>query len=38
MVAAELLIDGMTLRLFNGADEHVVQSPLQYIGGMKHAW
>ena len=38
MVAAELLIDGITLRLFNGADERVVQSTLQYIGGMKHAW
>ena len=38
MLAAELLIDGITLRLFNGADECVVQSTLQYIGGMKHAW
>lgn len=37
-VAAELLIGGITLRLFNGADERVVQSTLQYIGGMKHAW
>ncbi|MDY4838641.1 MAG: IS66 family insertion sequence element accessory protein TnpB [Lachnospiraceae bacterium] len=31
MVAAELLIDGITLRLFNGADKRVVQSTLQYI-------
>lgn len=38
MVAAELLIDGITLRLFNGADERLVQSTLQCIGGMKHAW
>ena len=38
MVAAELLIDGITLRLFNGADKRVVQSTLQYIGEMKHAW
>lgn len=38
MVAAELLIDGITLRLFNDADESLVQSILQYIGGMKHAW
>ena len=38
MVAAELLIDGMTLRLFNGADERLIQSTLHCIGGMKHAW
>ena len=38
MVAAELLIGGITLRLFNGADEHLIKSTLQYIGGMKHAW
>lgn len=37
-VAAELLIDGITLRLFNGADERLVQSTLQCIGGMNHAW
>lgn len=37
-VAAELLIDVITLRLFNGADERLVQSTLQCIGGMKHAW
>ena len=38
MVAAELLMDGITLRLFNGADKCLVQSTLQCIGGMKHAW
>ena len=38
MVAAELLIGGITLRLFNGADEHLIKSTLQYIGGMNHAW
>ena len=38
MVAAELLMNGLTLRLFNGADERLVQSILQCIGGMKHAW
>ena len=38
VVAIELLIDGITLRLFNGADEHLVQSTLKYIGGIKHAW
>ena len=37
-VAVELLIEGITIRLFNGADERVVQSTLQCIGGMKHAW
>lgn len=37
-VAAELLIEGITLCLFNGADERVVQSTLQYIGGMKQVW
>ena len=37
-VAVELLIDGITLRLFNGADECLVQTTLQCIGGMKHAW
>lgn len=37
-VAAELLLDDITLRLFNGADEYLVQSILQYIGGIKHAW
>ena len=38
MVAAELLIGGITLRLFNGADERLIKSTLQYIGGMNHAW
>lgn len=38
VVAAELLIDDITLRLFNGADERLVQNILQCIGGMKHAW
>lgn len=38
MVAAELMIDGITIRLFHGADDHLVQSILRCIGGMKHAW
>ena len=38
VVAAELLIDDITLRLFNGADERLIQSTLHCIGGMKHAW
>lgn len=37
-VAAELLIGGITLRLFNGADEKLVQNTLRCIGGMNHAW
>ncbi len=39
MVAAELVINNTTIRLFNGADEHLVQSILRCIGGgIKHAW
>ena len=37
-VAAELLVGGVTLRLFNGADEKLIQSTLQCLGGMNHAW
>ena len=37
-VAAELLIGCITLRLFNGADEKLVQNILRCIGGMNHAW
>lgn len=37
-VAAELLIGNITLRLFNGADEQVIQNTLRYIGGLSHAW
>ena len=37
-IAAELMISGITLRLFNGADECLVQNILQCIGGMKHPW
>ena len=37
-VAAELFIGGITLRLFNGADEKLVQNTLRCIGGMNHAW
>ena len=37
-VAAELLIDGITLRLFNGADEKLVQNTLRCIGGMNRDW
>ena len=37
-VAAELLVGGVTLRLFNGADEKLIQSTLQCLGGKNHAW
>lgn len=37
-VAAELLIGGISLRLFNGADEQLIQNTLRCIGGMDHAW
>ena len=37
-VAAELLIGGVTLRLFNGVDEKLIQSTLRCLGGMNHAW
>ena len=35
-VAAELLVGGVTLCLFNGADEKLIQSTLQCLGGMNH--
>ncbi len=37
-VAAELVTDGITIRLFNGADTQLIQIALQCIGGMNHAW
>lgn len=37
-VAAELLVGDVTLRLFNGADERLVQSTLRCLGGMNHDW
>lgn len=37
-VAAELLVGGVTLRLFNGADEKLIRSTLRCLGGMNHAW
>ena len=36
-IAAELLVGGITLRLFNGADEQLIQNTLRLIGGMNHA-
>lgn len=37
-IAAELLVGGITLRLFNGADEQLIQNTLRLIGGINHAW
>ena len=37
-LAAELQIGNITLRLFNGADENLIQNTLHCIGGMNHAW
>ena len=37
-VAAGLRIGGITLRLFNRADEMLIQNTLRCIGGMNHAW
>lgn len=37
-IAAELQIGNITLRLFNGADERLIQNTLQCLGGLNHAW
>lgn len=37
-VAAELMLGNITLRLYNGADEMVIQNTLRCIGGLNHAW
>lgn len=37
-LAAELQIGNITLRLFNGTDENLIQNTLRCIGGMNHAW
>lgn len=36
-LAAELQIGNITLRLFNGADEQLIQNTLRYLGGMNYA-
>ena len=36
-LAAELQIGNITLRLFNGADENLIQNTLRCIGVMNHA-
>lgn len=37
-VAAVLSVGNVTLRLFNGADQQLVQSAMQYLGGVSRAW
>lgn len=37
-VAAELMLGNITLRLYNGADEMVIQNTLRCIGGLNRAW
>lgn len=37
-VTAELIVGNATLRLFNGADPQLVQSAMQYLGGVRRAW
>lgn len=37
-VAAELLFGNMTLRLYNNANEKLLQNILRCIGGMDHDW
>ncbi len=37
-VAAELIVGNVTLRLFNGAEQQLVQSAMQYLGGVSRAW
>ena len=37
-VAAELLIGNVSLCLYNGANEQLIQNTLRCIGGMNHDW
>ena len=37
-VAAELIIGNMTFRLFNGADQQLIESAMKYLGGVSRAW
>lgn len=37
-VAAELVVGNVTLRLFNGADQNLIQCAIQYMGGATRAW
>lgn len=37
-VAAELVVGNVTLRLFNGADQNLIQCAVQCMGGVSRAW
>ena len=37
-VAAELVVGNVTLRLFNGADQNLIQCAMQCMGGATRAW
>lgn len=37
-IAAEILMGDITFRLYNGADQSVIQSIMQCMGGRGHAW
>lgn len=37
-IAAEIECGNIRVRLFNGADDTVIQNTLKCIGGMPHAW
>lgn len=37
-IAAEILLGNITRRLFNGADEHLIQCTLRSIGDLNNAW
>ena len=37
-VAAELVVENVTLRLFNGADQNLIQCAMQCMGGATRAW
>ena len=37
-IAAEILLGDITLRLYNGADQTVIQSIMECMGGRCHAW
>ena len=37
-VAAELVVENVTLRLFNGADQNLIRCAMQCLGGVSRAW
>ena len=37
-VAAELVVENVTLRLFNGADQNLIRCAMHCLGGVSRAW